>query len=353
MNIHSHRIPRFVAAAATTVMLVLSAACGTSSNGEDEKKSEAVTGPITVVASVNQWGSLAEQIGGDDVQVTSILSSTGVDAHDFEPKTSDLAKLQKAQVVVSNGAGYDSWATKTLGRNAIGVSAAQTVGAMEGDNPHLWFSKDARNGMATELTEAFSKLLPAKKKAFQSRLRAWKTAEGKVEQAMDEFTKDHDGATYAATEPVVYYLMADMGFDDVTPKGYASSAAAEGEPAPADLQKFQSLIEAKDIDVLVNNTQEASDASNMLTGTAHRSDVPVFDVSEQLPDKYDSLTDWIAALVEELDAAMDKEDETDGDTTDDSANDNADGDGASSDNATSDDAQSGNTTSDDAATSSN
>lgn len=166
------------------------------------------------------------------MNVTSILSSTNVDAHDFEPKTSDVAKLQKAQIIVSNGAGYDSWATKSVGRNSTIVSAAETVGAMEGDNPHLWFSKDARNGMATELTEAFSKALPAKKKAFQSRLKAWQKEEKAIEKSMGEFAANRKNATYGATEAVAYYLMSDMGFQDDTPKGFARSAASGGEPCP-------------------------------------------------------------------------------------------------------------------------
>ena len=227
-----------------------------------------------------------------------------MDAHDFEPKTSDVAKLQKAQIIVSNGAGYDSWATKSAGRNSTIVSAAETVGAMEGDNPHLWFSKDARNGMATELTEAFSKALPAKKKAFQSRLKAWQKEEKAIEKSMGDFATNHNNATYGATEAVAYYLMSDMGFQDDTPKGFAQSVASGGEPAPADLQKFQSLIESQGISVLVNNTQESSDATNMLTGTAGRAGVPVFDVSEQMPQAYTTLTDWIADLVARLDKTV-------------------------------------------------
>ena len=210
----------------------------------------------------------------------------------------------EAQIIVSNGAGYDSWATKSVGRNSTIVSAAETVGAMEGDNPHLWFSKDARNGMATELTEAFSKALPAKKKAFQSRLKAWQKEEKAIEKSMGEFAANHKNATYGATEAVAYYLMSDMGFQDDTPKGFARSAASGGEPAPADLQEFQSLIESQGISVLVNNTQESSDATNMLTGTAGRAGVPVFDVSEQMPQAYTTLTDWIADLVARLDKTV-------------------------------------------------
>lgn len=158
--------------------------------------------------------------------------------------------------------------------------------------------------MATELTEAFSKALPAKKKAFQSRLKAWQKEEKAIEKSMGEFAANRKNATYGATEAVAYYLMSDMGFQDDTPKGFARSAASGGEPAPADLQEFQSLIESQGISVLVNNTQESSDATNMLTGTAGRAGVPVFDVSEQMPQAYTTLTDWIADLVARLDKTV-------------------------------------------------
>lgn len=135
MNIHPHRLVTGIAAILATGMLMASSACGTGGGSQSERPSaKEPTGPITVVASINQWGSSPSRSAAP-TNVTSILSSTNVDAHDFEPKTSDVAKLQKAQIIVSNGAGYDSWATKSVGRNSTIVSAAETVGAMEGDNP--------------------------------------------------------------------------------------------------------------------------------------------------------------------------------------------------------------------------
>lgn len=310
MSIRGTHAARMMSAVAAVTLLFAAGACGADSTHEPGGQDDAAaSGPISVVASINQWGSLAEQIGGDDVEVTSILNSTGVDAHDFEPRTADLAALSGAQVVVANGAGYDAWATKTLGQDAVCVSAAQTVGAMEGDNPHLWFSKDARRGMAKELADAFAKTLPARADAFQDRLAQWQQREDEIEQRMDEFAARHRNPTYAATESVAHYLMSDMGFEDLTPEGYASSAAAEGEPAPADLQAFQQLIEDRGVDLLVNNTQEASDSSAMITGTAGRSDVPVFDVSEQMPQDEQDLTSWIATLVDTLDTLLDTPDD--------------------------------------------
>lgn len=339
MSIRCSHIIKALTAVFAVSALIVSAGCGMSSEPQTQPQpqtptQEEPTGPIDVVSSINQWGSLAKQIGGDDVNVTSILDSTNVDAHDFEPKTADVAKIAKAQIVVLNGAGYDSWASKSLSKQTVSVSAAQIVGAMEGDNPHLWFSKDARSGMAKELVDAFSKALPSKKDDFTKRYEQWQKAETKVEQVMDDFSQSHKDVTYAATESVAYYLMSDMGFTDKTPKGYATSSAAEGEAAPADLQEFQKLIEDRDIDLLVNNTQEASDATNMITGTAGRSDVPVFDVSEQMPQDKANLTDWIASLVDTVTGYFDTCDNSDdsNDSDDSEANDTSDN--ASNDSST-------------------
>lgn len=333
MNVAEHRFGRIVACVAALGLALGAGACGPDDAREPQDDPvEQASEPIVVVASVNQWGSLAEQIGGEDVQVTSIVNTTAVDAHDFEPQTADVAALQQAEVVVSNGAGYDAWATANLTGDAASVSAAETVGAMTGDNPHLWFSKDARNGMATELAEAFSKARPDKREEFESRLAAWKEQEAEVEQAMDDFSAAHPDATYAATEAVAYYLMSDLGFEDLTPQGYAQAAANESEPAPADLQEFQELLESRGVDMLVNNTQQAGDTTNMITGTAGRAEVPVLDVSEQMPEDCADLTAWIASLVKSIDALFATDETEEGDTADDATT--GDGDGAAAEDGT-------------------
>ena len=307
MQLRSWTPVRSLAAAVAAVGLLLASACGSAADGDSrtQTQEETRTGAIEVVTSVNQWGSLAKEIGGDAVDVTSILSSTGVDAHDFEPKTSDLAKLSRAEIVVANGAGYDTWATKSRGPDSTLVSAAQIVGAMDGDNPHLWFSKDARAGMAKEMADAFSKARSKQRKRFAANLKAWQQRERELDERMASFADTHDDLTYGATESVAYYLMSDMSFSDATPKGYAQAVANGGEVAPADLQTFQKAIEKGDVGILINNTQEASDATNMLVGTAGRSDVPVVDISEQMPADYDTLVDWIGALSDSIFTAVD------------------------------------------------
>ena len=185
-----HAFKKVFAIMAAGALTLTAAACGSASSNQTSD-SFAESGPITVVASINQWGLLASEIGGNKVQVTSILGSTNVDAHDFEPQTSDIAKIAKADVLVANGAGYDEWAIKAAGKNVNRVTASTAVGASDGDNPHLWFSKDARKSMAQELTETFSKARPSDKDYFAKQYQNWQEDEDELDQRMQEFLTPH------------------------------------------------------------------------------------------------------------------------------------------------------------------
>ena len=105
---------RALAIAAAAATLLSMAACGSSNaaSGKSDSIGAASSGKIEVVASINQWGSVAEDLGGSNVEVTNIMTKTNVEAHDYEPTSQDVAKFGTAKVAVVNGADYDPWATK-------------------------------------------------------------------------------------------------------------------------------------------------------------------------------------------------------------------------------------------------
>ena len=107
--------------------------------------------------------------------------------------------------------------------------------------------------MAKELADTYSRIMPAQKKYFNNKLTAWNRREKKIEKDMKAFSDSHKNVSYAATEPVAYYLLSDMGFTDNTPEGYLQSSSTNSEPAPTDLQEFQELLEKHQVDLLVNN----------------------------------------------------------------------------------------------------
>ncbi len=295
-----HRIARIaIAALASVGMLSSVAACGRGQLTSEKN------GTIEVVASVNQWGTVAKTLGGDNVNVTSIINSTNVDAHDYEPTTSDIAKLQKAQVIIVNGAGYDAWAVKAAqSAKATVVNAAEVGGVKDGDNPHIWFSADVRKAMAQAITDAYAKADSAKKSDFDKLNDQWMTEEGNVEGKIAEVKQKSDGLAYAATESVASYLAEDMGLADATPSGYAQATANESEPTPTDIKQFTDALKAGEIKLLVVNTQEESELTGKITNAAKSANVPMVNLTEQMPEQYDSLTAWMEGLVDAFSKAI-------------------------------------------------
>lgn len=289
-----HRIVRIaIAALASVGMLASVAACG-SGRSSSEK-----SGTIEVVASVNQWGTVAKTLGGGNVNVTSIINSTNVDAHDYEPTTSDIAKLQKAQVIIVNGAGYDAWAVKAAqSAKATVVNAAEVGGVKDGDNPHVWFSADVRKAVAQAITEAYEQADAAKRSDFDKLHDQWKSEENNVESKIAEVKQKSDGLAYAATESVASYLAEDMGLADATPSGYARATANVSEPTPTDIKQFTDALKSGEIKLLIVNTQEESELTSKITDAAKSASVPMVELTEQMPERYDSLTAWMEGLVD-------------------------------------------------------
>ncbi|MDQ3316754.1 MAG: zinc ABC transporter substrate-binding protein, partial [Actinomycetota bacterium] len=65
-------------------------------------------GSVNVVATYSILGNLVENVGGEDVELTTLVGPNG-DAHTFEPAPSDNANLAEADVVFENGLEFETW----------------------------------------------------------------------------------------------------------------------------------------------------------------------------------------------------------------------------------------------------
>ena len=268
---------RALAIAAAAATLLSMAACGSSNaaSGKSDSSGAASSGKIEVVASINQWGSVAEDLGGSNVEVTNIMTKTNVEAHDYEPTSQDVAKFGTAKVAVVNGADYDPWATK----------AAQST-------------------KATLVTAAYQKADPSHKDDYAKLNKEWHAKEDQLESKIKETSAKTEGLPYAATESVAWYLADDLKMTDATPKGYAQASANESEPTPADIKDFQDTLKAGFIKMFVFNSQEANSTTDQITGAAKDANVPIVELTEQMPKQYTNLLDWMSALVDQFAAAV-------------------------------------------------
>ncbi|MDW8485611.1 metal ABC transporter solute-binding protein, Zn/Mn family [Bifidobacterium thermophilum] len=290
------RIARAAACIAAAGLVAAMGACGSRESAGTASSN--ASGTLNVVASINQWGSVASEIGGSRVTVTSIINSTAVEAHDYEPTSADIAAISKADVIIVNGAGYDSWATKAASSTkAQVVNAAESGGKHDGDNPHVWFSAAVRTAAAKAIATAYQHSDAVHAEEYTKQLKAWQDKEKTLESAIAETKQRLDGKKYAATESVAAYLADDMGLTDATPAGYAQAVANESEPASGDVTAFSKLLQAGSVALLVVNTQESNATTKQLTTAAGQGGVRVVELTEQMPKQYSTLTDWMTALV--------------------------------------------------------
>src|SRR5271163_4412270 len=100
---------------ATVIAAALGLAVGASACADASTRAPGV---VHVVAAENFWGNITSQLGGHDVQVTSLITNPNADPHLFETDAADAATLAEAKVVIENGAGYDTWMGSLLGADS-------------------------------------------------------------------------------------------------------------------------------------------------------------------------------------------------------------------------------------------
>src|SRR5437879_1639716 len=117
--------------AVVAAVAVLSVAGGLAWLG-DRGAGSTASGGLQVVAAENFWGSIASQLGGNRVHVTSVITSPATDPHDYEPTAADARALAGAGLVIVNGIGYDPWAAKLIDANPVSGRVAVSVGDLRG-----------------------------------------------------------------------------------------------------------------------------------------------------------------------------------------------------------------------------
>ena len=66
---------------------------------------------LKAVASFSILGDILHQVGGDRVEVISLVGPNG-DAHVYRPTPTDVRHLSEAKLLVINGLGFEGWISR-------------------------------------------------------------------------------------------------------------------------------------------------------------------------------------------------------------------------------------------------
>jgi zinc/manganese transport system substrate-binding protein len=266
----------------------------------------AADGKLAVVAAENFYGDIARQIGGDRIDVVSIMNNPDQDPHLFETTPGVVRQIADAQIVVLNGADYDPWMEKLLSAaprpGRVVISAAELTGKKPGDNPHLWYAPATIPAVAKALATAFSKADPAHAGDYAARLATTLASLERIGQRAAQIKAKHKGEAVTATEPV-FGLMAEALGLTVRNQRFALAVMNDTEPSARDVAAFENDLKQRKVKLFLYNNQVSSKMTEHLLTIAKTAKVPVVGVTETQPAKV-SFQDWMLGELDAVDKAL-------------------------------------------------
>jgi zinc/manganese transport system substrate-binding protein len=262
--------------------------------------------PVKVVAAENFYGDMASQIGGANVEVTSILSNPDDDPHLFEASPATARALSDAKVVIVNGVDYDPWMEKLLGANKAPsrreILVSALVGRKPGDNPHLWYDPAYMKAAAKTLVADLIAVDPSHKADYEQGGAKFLDSLKPLDDKISTMRKSYAGQPVTASEPVFGYQAKLIGLV-VRNEKYALAIMNNAEPTPSEVAGFENDLKGKKVKAMLYNAQASEPAVAKLVQLAKDNSIPVVGVSETEPPN-STYQDWMLGQLNALDKAL-------------------------------------------------
>ncbi|MFA4994293.1 MAG: metal ABC transporter substrate-binding protein [Bdellovibrionales bacterium] len=210
--------------------------------------------PLSVVATFSILGDLVKQVGGDDVDVKTLVGPDG-DAHAYKPTPKDSKALAEADLVIENGLGFEGWVSRLVSASGFKGSviiASKGVVPRQMDeegkqiiDPHAWQDVSNTRIYIKNIASALGKALPEKAGAFNARAKAY---DAELEK-LDAWVKSEIGQIPEGHRKIITshdafgYFAAAYGVAFISPQGIST----EVEPTARQVAKLIGQMKAEKI----------------------------------------------------------------------------------------------------------
>ena len=287
---------------AVTIAALALSGCGSPPGGSGGAST------LQVIAAENFWGSIAAQLGGSHVSVTSIVTNPNTDPHEYESSAVDARAFATADYVILNGGGYDDWGGKLLAGNPSSNRKVLTVADLlqkkAGDNPHFWYNPDWVSAVADRITADYRALDPGGSSYFSQQRDAFSAALKPYHDAITSVRSAHSGVPVGSTESIFVYMATALGVDLISPPQFMQAISEGTDPPAQSVAQIQQQISQRSIRLLVYNTQTSTSITENLKQLATRNGIPVVGISETIQPGNASFQDWQVAQLDSLKSAL-------------------------------------------------
>ena len=272
------------------------------------------SGPIQVVAGENFWGSLVSQLGGNQINVTSIISDPNTDPHEYESNPANAIAITNARFVILNGAGYDTWAQDIINAEGASTQANQVVLVVQqflnlsvDVNPHLWYSPYYVNDTVNEMFKDLVRIDPSSTSYFTQNYAALNASLWQSYMSREAAIKNtYSGVPVASTESIFVYMANATGLDVVSPPAFMDAVAEGTDPPAASVAQMENLMAGGNstVRVLVYNEQTVTPLTQTIKCLAAANQIPIIGVTETIQPPNTSFQIWMESEILNLQNAL-------------------------------------------------
>lgn len=268
---------------------------------------------VQVVAAENFWGSLVTQLGGTHAHVLSIVSDPNADPHQYESSSANAQAVATANLVIINGAGYDTWAEKLISaaggphQTVLNVQDVIGLGGKSSLNPHFWYSPYYVNDTAKAIYEDLVASDPGDSAYFHQQYVALNSSLGAVDAKIHRIAAEFNGTHVAATEDIFVYLANATKLDLVSPPEFMQAVAEGNDPSASSIAEFQQLLSGgnRSVAVLVYNRQTVTPLTQQLQAIAVANHIPTSAITETIQPPDVTYQAWLTSELISLENALD------------------------------------------------
>lgn len=240
----------------SVVVGLLSACAGASPSTSD--------GRLKVVATTTQVGEAARAVGGDQIELT-VLLTPGAEAHEFEITPPAAAALERSNLILESGAGLETWLQQPLatigGEDRLrdmsaGIALRKPDDPAEASevDPHYWLTAPNASRMVENVRDALSAARPELAQGFTSRAAAYlarlDAADVEIRRLMAEIPAARRGIV--TNHDALGYFMAEYGLRFVG--SVFPSLDVSADPNPAQLAALADTIRAEGVTAIFSES---------------------------------------------------------------------------------------------------
>lgn len=218
---------------------------------------------MKILVSFYPLYEFTKEIGKERIDV-SIIIPAGIEPHDWEPTIQDLQKMQNTDMIVINGAGFESWLDDfvTSNPNVLIVDTSKDIELMDSSkfyfendgshkNPHIWLDPILAKKQVQNIANGLMRVDPEHAQHYQENADAYNTKLDQLDNKIRTELSVCSKKDFIAFHDAFSYFAKEYNLNQHTIVGVDANA----EPTAVTLQQIIQKAKSLDLDIIF--TEEA------------------------------------------------------------------------------------------------